>query len=50
MLHSFPGYLPYTFKKLALDKELEGIEVGRENLSFIVLKHKPKGSVDAIVV
>ena len=34
MLHSFPGYLPYAFKKMALDKGLEGVEVGREKLKF----------------
>ena len=33
---------------MALGKGLEGVEVGRENLSFSVIKHKPKVGVDAI--
>ena len=34
---------------MALGKGLEGVEVWRENLSFSVLKHKPKVGVNAIL-
>ena len=34
---------------MAFGEGLEGVEVGRENLSFSLLKHKPKVGVNAIL-